>query len=71
MSLHALKEQICRQFLRDQIGHGPNFLFACGKAMHENIPNSTLEVLKNSGHVPMEENPKESVEMLKRFLEEN
>ncbi len=43
----------------------------CGKAMNENIPNSTLEVLKNSGHVPMEENPEESVEMLKRFLEEN
>ena len=44
---------------------------ACGEAMNENIPNSTLEVLKNSGHVPMEENPRESVELLKRFLENN
>jgi pimeloyl-ACP methyl ester carboxylesterase len=41
---------------------------ACGKAMNENIPNSTLEVLKNSGHVPMEENPKESLELIQSFF---
>ena len=40
----------------------------CGKAMNENIPNSTLKVLKNSGHVPMEENPKESLQILENFL---
>jgi pimeloyl-ACP methyl ester carboxylesterase len=41
---------------------------ACGKAMNENIPNSTLEVLKNSGHVPMEENRKESLELIQSFF---
>jgi pimeloyl-ACP methyl ester carboxylesterase len=40
-----------------------------GKAMDVNIPNSQLKVLKNSGHVPMEENPEESVRILKTFLE--
>lgn len=39
-----------------------------GEAMKENIPNSTLAVLKNSGHVPMEENPEESLKMLLDFL---
>ncbi len=39
-----------------------------GKAMDKNIPNSTLMILENSGHVPMEENPKESLELLKEFL---
>lgn len=42
----------------------------CGKAMHENMPNSTLKVLENSGHVPMEENPAESLEMLMTFLKD-
>ncbi len=41
-----------------------------GKAMLENIPNSRLEVLQNSGHVPMEENPQESLELLLKFLDE-
>lgn len=41
-----------------------------GKAMLENIPNSTLEVLENCGHVPMEESPEESLKMLQKFLKE-
>jgi pimeloyl-ACP methyl ester carboxylesterase len=32
--------------------------------------NSQLKVLENSGHVPMEENPKESLAILKEFLNE-
>jgi pimeloyl-ACP methyl ester carboxylesterase len=32
------------------------------------LVNSRLEILENSGHVPMEENPKESLEILKNFL---
>jgi len=33
------------------------------------IQNSTLVILKNSGHVPMEESPKESLDALLSFLE--
>jgi pimeloyl-ACP methyl ester carboxylesterase len=39
-----------------------------GKRMDRILPNSKLVVLENSGHVPMEENPTESVEILKAFL---
>jgi pimeloyl-ACP methyl ester carboxylesterase len=39
-----------------------------GKRMDRILPNSKLVVLENSGHVPMEENPTESVEILKDFL---
>lgn len=39
-----------------------------GKRMDRVLPNSKLVVLENSGHVPMEENPKESLEILKEFL---
>lgn len=35
---------------------------------HEDLPNDTLVVLKNSGHVPMEESPKESLEVVLDFL---
>ena len=34
------------------------------------LPNSKLVVLENSGHVPMEENPEESLAILKGFLEQ-
>lgn len=44
---------------------------AHGKAMDANIPNSQLEILENSGHVPMEENPKESLAILKAFLKKS
>jgi len=35
---------------------------------HDDLPNDTLVILKNSGHVPMEENPKESLEAVLQFL---
>lgn len=40
-----------------------------GKRMDSLLPNSKLVILENSGHVPMEENPTVSVEILKEFLE--
>jgi pimeloyl-ACP methyl ester carboxylesterase len=39
-----------------------------GKRMDRILPNSKLVVLENSGHVPMEESPEESLEILKAFL---
>ncbi|MAD96527.1 MAG: alpha/beta hydrolase [Flavobacteriaceae bacterium] len=42
---------------------------ANGNKMDSLLPNSKLEVLENSGHVPMEENPKESLKLLIDFLE--
>ena len=42
-----------------------------GKRMDSMLPNSKLVVLENSGHVPMEESPKESLEFLKSFLNES
>ena len=39
-----------------------------GKRMDSLLPNSKLVVLENSGHVPMEENPEESLAVLKDFL---
>jgi pimeloyl-ACP methyl ester carboxylesterase len=39
-----------------------------GKRMNNILSNSKLVVLENSGHVPMEENPKESFEVLSSFL---
>ena len=39
-----------------------------GKRMDTLLPNSKLVVLQNSGHVPMEENPKESFKVLNDFL---
>lgn len=39
-----------------------------GKRMNNLLPNATLYVIKNSGHVPMEENPKESLFILNEFL---
>ena len=38
------------------------------KRMDSIMQNSKLVVLENSGHVPMEENPAESLEILKTFL---
>ena len=32
------------------------------------LPNDTLVILKNSGHVPMEENPEETLEAVLRFI---
>ena len=39
-----------------------------GKRMDRVMQNSKLVVLENSGHVPMEENPDESLAILKSFL---
>jgi|TARA_B110000908_G_scaffold62218_1_gene75489 pimeloyl-ACP methyl ester carboxylesterase len=41
-----------------------------GKRMNALLPNSKLVVLQNSGHVPMEENPKESLKVLNDFLDQ-
>ncbi len=41
---------------------------ANGIRMNEILVNSKLEVLKNSGHVPMEENPRESLKLMNDFL---
>jgi pimeloyl-ACP methyl ester carboxylesterase len=39
-----------------------------GRRMDNLIPNSKLVILENSGHVPMEENPAESLAFLNAFL---
>jgi pimeloyl-ACP methyl ester carboxylesterase len=36
---------------------------------HEDLPNDTLVILKNLGHVPMEEDPKASIITVKEFIE--
>lgn len=36
---------------------------------HNDLPNDTLVILKNMGHVPMEESPQESLAVLLQFLE--
>ena len=35
---------------------------------HDDLPNDTLVILKNVGHVPMEESPQESLAALLAFL---
>lgn len=35
---------------------------------HEDLPNDTLVIMKNVGHVPMEESPKESLRIVNAFL---
>ena len=35
---------------------------------HDDLPNDTLVIMRNSGHVPMEENPNQSVETVISFL---
>ena len=39
-----------------------------GKQMDSLIPNSKLSIIKNSGHVPMEENPTQSATLMTNFL---
>ncbi|MEE9407179.1 MAG: alpha/beta hydrolase [Polaribacter sp.] len=43
-------------------------LKSVGTKMDSVLPNSKLVVLENSGHVPMEENPEESLKLLLDFL---
>ena len=35
---------------------------------HKDLPNDTLVILKNAGHVPMEESPEESLKIVLNFL---
>lgn len=37
---------------------------------HEDLPNDTLVIMKNVGHVPMEESPKESLRIVISFLKQ-
>lgn len=37
---------------------------------HNDLPNDTLVIIKNSGHVPMEESPQESLAVVLEFLKE-
>ncbi|MFT4699317.1 MAG: pimeloyl-ACP methyl ester carboxylesterase, partial [Flavobacteriaceae bacterium] len=39
-----------------------------GKRMNSLLENSKLVVIKNSGHVPMEENPTESLKLFFDFI---
>jgi pimeloyl-ACP methyl ester carboxylesterase len=39
-----------------------------GQRFHDDLPNDTLVILKNMGHVPMEENPVESLRPVLEFL---
>lgn len=45
------------------IEHAQNF--------HKDLPNSTLAIIKNSGHIPMEESPIESLKSVIEFLKLN
>ena len=38
---------------------------------HRDLPNSTLVILKDTGHVPMEERPRLSLEAVESFLVQN
>ncbi len=39
-----------------------------GELLHRAIPNSTLEVIEECGHVPQEEKPEETIARITRFL---
>jgi pimeloyl-ACP methyl ester carboxylesterase len=43
---------------------------ASAQRFHRDLPNDTLVILKNMGHVPMEENPNESLKVVLGFLSE-
>ena len=38
---------------------------------HKDLDNSTLTILKNVGHVPMEESPEESLDQIWNFLKKD
>ena len=42
-----------------------------GQLLDEMIPNSTLEILEECGHIPQEEKPDETVALISRFLATN
>jgi pimeloyl-ACP methyl ester carboxylesterase len=39
-----------------------------GQLLHEAIPNSTLEIIEECGHIPQEEKPDETIARISRFL---
>lgn len=39
------------------------------RRFHRDLPNDTLVIMPNAGHVPMEELPQESVRIVRRFLD--
>ena len=39
-----------------------------GEMLHAALPNSTLEIIEKCGHVPQEEKPRETIEIIQRFL---
>ena len=41
------------------------------RSFHEDLPNDTLVILKDVGHVPMEESPQESLEAVLSFLKKS
>ncbi len=41
---------------------------AAAELLHRAIPNSTLEVLEQCGHIPQEEKPEETIARISRFL---
>jgi pimeloyl-ACP methyl ester carboxylesterase len=49
-----------------------DFLIPLDNALkfHRDLPNDTLVILKNAGHVPMEENPDESLAVFTAFLKD-
>jgi pimeloyl-ACP methyl ester carboxylesterase len=42
-----------------------------GQLLHQSLPNSTLEVIEECGHVPHEEKPAETIALISRFLATN
>ncbi len=39
-----------------------------GEQLHQLIPNSTLEIIEQCGHIPQEENPDETIALISKFL---
>lgn len=44
------------------------FPLRVGELLHEVLPNSTLEVIDECGHIPQEEKPDETIQLIRRFL---
>lgn len=42
-----------------------------GELLHQAIPNSTLEIIEQCGHMPQEEKPDETIQSISRFLMTN
>jgi pimeloyl-ACP methyl ester carboxylesterase len=39
-----------------------------GEILHHAIPNSTLEIIEQCGHIPQEEKPEETIALISKFL---